>query len=235
MRALEDRGAVAVLAPTIRIEPLSDLEPLHRALAQLAAYRWTVFTSQNAVQVVCARLPTWGLDPSIFVATRVAAIGPATAKALAARGVRVDLLPRGYVAESLVEALAASGDLRGTRILIPRAESARDALPEGLRAGGSEVDVIPVYRTVAAGGDGAALARELRDGAIDVVTFTSSSTVHQFVTLVGKEAAASPRYAAAVIGPVTAGTAREYGMPVTIEATEFTTAGLVDALVRHFT
>jgi uroporphyrinogen-III synthase len=236
VHALQALGADVVRAPTIRIEPLADLEPLRRALSHLAEYRWTVFTSQNSVQVVFEHLPTWGISARDFAKTRIAAIGPATADSLTSRGVRVELVPDGFVAESLVAAIASQGELRGARILIPRAEAARDALPEGLRAVGAVVDVIPVYRTVAAlaGPDSAALAAELLAGRIDVVTFTSSSTVHHFVQAVGAGTARSGRFGAAVIGPVTAATARHYGLPVRIEAAEFTTAGLVKALVGYF-
>jgi uroporphyrinogen III methyltransferase/synthase len=148
--------------------------------------------------------------------------------------VPVDVLPEGYVAESLVAAIGSQGDLHGARVLIPQAETARDTLAEGLRKLGALVDVIPVYRTVPALGDGAVLAREILDGRIDAVTFTSSSTVHSFVQSVGAVAAASDRYCAAVIGPITAATARGYGLPVAIEAVEHTATGLVNAIARHF-
>ena len=117
---------------------------------------------------------------------------------------------------------------------MPRALEARDALPEGLRARGAVVDVIPVYATVRDPGDGSRLARDIVAGQIDAITFTSSSTVRHFVDLVGREAATSGRFAAAAIGPVTAATARELGIPVPIEADEYAVPGLVDALVRHF-
>ncbi len=234
VRELEALGAEVVSAPTIRIEPLADLEPLRAALARLNEYRWVVFTSQNAVQIVFDRLVEWGVSPDDFGGRGIAAIGPATADSLAARGVRVDVMPDGYVAESLVEALASECDLRGARVLLPRAERAREALPEGLRARGAVVDVIPVYRTLPALGDGAALADEILAGRIDVVTFTASSTVRHFVESVGREAAASGRFGGAAIGPITAATAKEYGIPVVIEALEYTTDGLVDALVRYF-
>ncbi|HKW41729.1 MAG TPA: uroporphyrinogen-III synthase, partial [Gemmatimonadales bacterium] len=234
VRELEARGAAVVCAPTIRIEVLRDLEPLRRALARLRDYRWVAFTSQNAVQVVFDALPGWGYSPTAFTATRIAAIGPATGHALTARGVRVAVIPDGYVAEALVAALASRSDLSGARILIPRAQEARDALPEGLRARGAKVDVIPVYRTVPELGEGPTLAREILAGRIDAVTLTSSSTVHAFVQAVGREVAVSGRYRAAVIGPITAGTAREYGLNVDIEAREYTTAGLVAALERFY-
>jgi uroporphyrinogen III methyltransferase/synthase len=236
VRALEARGAEVVVAPVIRIEPLEDTRALRRALEHLADYRWIVFTSQNTVQVVGERLTAWGRGPALLAGARIAAIGPATAAALSAHGLTVEVLPEGYVAESLVAAIASRGDLHGARILLPRAEKARDALPEGLRAHGAVVEVIPVYRTGPALGqrEGAALAGEILAGRIDVVTFTASSTVHEFVRAVGRDAVEKGRFAAAVIGPITAETVRGYGLPVLVEAAEFTTAGLVDALERHF-
>ena len=232
--ALEALGAEVVTAPAIRIEPVADLEPLRVALANLGRYRWVVFTSQNSVQVVFEKLMAWGHPPNHFAKARVAAIGPATGDALSMLGVPVDVLPEGYVAESLLEAIASQGDLHGARVLIPQAEIARDILAEGLRNLGADVDVIPVYRTVPALEDGAALAGDILAGRIDAITFTSSSTVHSFVQSVGPAVARSDRYRAAVIGPITAATARGYGLPVAIEAAEHTTAGLVNALARHF-
>src|SRR5213083_2620006 len=190
--ALTKLGAQVIAAPTIRIEPLRDLGALRAALADLSRYDWIVFTSQNTVDVVCGSLADWGLAARELGRVAVAAIGPATAAALARCGVTPDVVPARYVAEAVVGALAA-----------------RDALPEGLRAHGAVVDVIPVYDTVREPGDGGALAAELRAARIDVVTFTSSSTVRSFVDLVGREAAACGSFAAAVIGPVTAATARE--------------------------
>jgi len=232
--ALAALGAEVIAAPVIRIEPLPDLTPLRAALADLSRYSWIVFTSRNTVDVVCDRLAGWGVTPAALAARPVAAIGPATAAALTERGIAPALVPPKFVAESVVVALAERGSLRGARVLLPRAEQARDALPEGLRALGAVVDVIPVYRTVAEQTDGADLAAQLAAGRVDVVTFTSSSTVQHFVELVGRDAAVQSRYAAAVIGPVTAATARELGLPVAIEAVEYTAPGLVQAMVRHF-
>jgi uroporphyrinogen III methyltransferase/synthase len=210
--------------------------PLETALGQLGRYRWVVFTSQNTVRVVCDRMVEWGRSPRDLGAVSVAAIGPATASALVERGVTPDLVPPRFVAEAVVDALAARGGLRGARVLLPRATEARDALPAGLLAHGAVVDVIAVYRTVGVmgGAEGAGLAHEIEAGAIDAVMFTSSSTVRHFVELVGREAATAPRYAAAVIGPVTAATAREVGLPVRVEADEYTVSGLVEAVRRYF-
>ncbi len=233
-QALEALGAQVIAAPMIRIEPLSDLAPLGAALTQLSRYAWLVFTSQNAVEVVCERLAEWGLAPHDLARAAVAAIGPATAAALARHGVAPDLVPEEFVAEAVVGALAARGELRGRRVLLPRARAARDALPDGLRRLGAVVDVIPVYDTVPETGDDGGLVAEILAGRIDAVTFTSSSTVRHFVDIVGPEAATSGRFAAAVIGPVTAATARELGLAVAVEAEEYTIPGLVEALVRYF-
>jgi uroporphyrinogen III methyltransferase/synthase len=222
VRALEARGADVVLAPVIRIEPLADLTALHAALNNLGAYRWVVFTSQNTVQIVCD-----AAAPRIFASTAVAAIGTATAAALAARGVTPALVPDEFVGEALADALAGRGSLAGSRVLIPAAAEGRDAVAVGLRAHGATVDVIPVYRTVAA-------RPEVPAGPIDAVTFTSSSTVRHFVDLVGPDAARSGAFVAVVIGPVTARTARDLGLGEVLEAEPHTVAGIVDALVRRF-
>ena len=233
LRAL---GADVVVAPTIRIEPLpaAELGALRAALGAPGRYRWAVFTSRNTVRVVLERMAEWGVAASALGAVRVAAIGPATAAALAEHGVTAEVVPPRFIAEAVVQALAERGGLSGARVLLPRALEARDALPEGLRAHGAEVEIVPVYRTVAAEGDGRGLAREILDGRIHAVTFTSSSTVRHFVALVGRDAATCGRFAAAVIGPVTADTARALGVAVAVEADEYTVPGLLHALVRYF-
>ena len=236
-RALEAHGAEVVVAPVIRVEPLANVASLRAALAGLSAYRWVVFTSQNAVQVVFDRLLVWGLTPRVFANTAVAAIGEATAAALTQRGAPPALVPEEFVGEALAEALAgrAGGSLDGSRVLIPCAQDARPALADGLQAHGASVEVVPVYRTVPAHTDLGGLAREITSGRIDAVTFTSSSTVRCFVDLVGHAAATSDRFVAVTIGPVTAGTARELGLHDVIEGAPHTVPGLVDALLRRFT
>jgi len=213
---------------------LPQLAPLRAALAGLSAYRWVVFTSQNAVHIVFDRLVAWGLGPRTFASTSVAAIGSATGDALTQRGVVPALVPDEFVGEALAEALGARGGLAGSRVLVPTAQDARDALAAGLKAHGAVVEVVPVYRTVPATIDLSDLAVELQGGRIDAVTFTSSSTVRCFVDLVGRKAATSARFAAAVIGPVTAGTARDLGLGDVLEAEPHTVTGLVDALLRRF-
>ena len=236
IRALEDHGAVTVLAPVIRIQPLENLGPLRAALTGLSAYHWVVFTSQNAVQIVLDRLVAWGLTPRVFSGTAIAAVGTATADALRQRGLIPSLVPEEFVAEALADALVqrAGGRLDGTRVLIPGAEDARDALAAGLRTHGATVESLPVYRTVAAQTDLRGLARDIAGGRIDAVTFTSSSTVRCFVDRVGPEVATSGRFVAATIGPITGGTARALGLREVMEAELHTVPGLVELLLRRF-
>lgn len=237
VRALEEQGAQPIVAPLIRIQPLDDLTPLRAALTSLSRYRWVVFTSQNAVQIVLDRLAAWDLTPRVFSSTSVAAIGSATADMLKQRGVIPALVPDEFVAEALVEALEdrSDGSLPGSRVLIPSAEDARDVLVSGLRQRGAVVDSIPVYRTVPAEGDFQDLIEEITGQRIDAVTFTSSSTVRAFVDRVGPGTATSGRFVAATIGPVTARTARDLGLRDIIVGMPHTIPGLVDALVRRYT
>ncbi|HKV44171.1 MAG TPA: uroporphyrinogen-III synthase, partial [bacterium] len=210
-----------------------------RAIDRLGDYRWIVFTSQNGVAAFLDRLRVRGGSLRALEHHALAAIGPATTGALRARGLRVDLAPTEFIAEALVEAFAGGSSagpgrhtrLRGARVLLPRALEARSVLPEGLRALGALVDVVPVYRTEAERAQSPAVRRRLLDGEVDAVTFTSSSTVRGFVEVLGPEA---PRVAGraliACIGPVTAATARECGLPVGVVARDYTIPGLVAAL-----
>ena len=206
LRAL---GAETIELPTIEIvgRPLHGLTP--------AAYDWVAFTSVNAVERVFAGLR----DARAFGAAQVAAVGPGTAGALAARGVVADLVPAPAVAEALVEAFPAGAG----GVLLPQAAAARPVLADGLRAKGWTVDVVEAYRTVPARPTDDALAAAAK---ADAITFTSSSTVTSWLAL-----GATPPPVVACIGPVTAATAAEHGVPVTVVATEHTVDGLVEALV----
>jgi len=228
---LKAEGAEAILFPTIEISPLEDTTKLDKAFNDLAAggYNWVIFTSVNGVSACQAYLQKAGrgVVDQVFAPARVAAIGPATAQSLQALGIHVDFVPQEYVAERILDGL---GDLAGQRILLPRAEIARPALAEALLASGALVDEIPVYHTLQPAPDPAGLAA-LRQG-VDVITFTSSSTVRNFVSLAGIDKVGPAKVAC--IGPITAKTARELGLPVHVVANEYTIPGLVQALKEHF-
>lgn len=229
VRRLQELGAEAVLFPTIDIVPPADhYAALDTALRRLASFTWVVFTSVNGVEHVWRRLDRLGLDARAFGRAWLAAIGPATAEELRIRGLQTDIMPQRYVAEALLEALP---DPAGQRLLLPRAAGAREALRTGLQAAGAEVVEAHAYRTVRAEPAPAALAA--LDAGVDILTFTSSSTVRHFAAQVGREClqTLAERACVATIGPITTGTARELGLRVDIEATEYTVAGLVDAIV----
>ena len=212
-------GAEPIEVPLIEIaDPADGGAALRDAAGRLGTYDWVVLTSPNGA----TRLLGAVADGRAFGSARVAAIGPGTAAALAEGNVRADLVPERFVAESLLEALP---DGPG-RVLLARAEVARDVLPDGLRAKGWEVDVVDAYRTVATTVTDDQ-RRAIADA--DIVTFTSSSTVDRYVEAVGV-APAPP--AVACIGPVTAATAREHGFHVDVEAEVHTIPGLLHALVR---
>jgi uroporphyrinogen III methyltransferase/synthase len=221
---LEALGAEVVELPTIEVRPLDFVVP------DLAPYAWVVFTSANGVEAFFGRgLAPRGADARSLAGSRVAAIGPGSADALRRQGISADLVPERFVAESLVEAMPTPGGPE--RVLVPRAAVARDALPEGLRAKGYDVDVLAVYETVAADPD-PAVVDEVRRGQVDAVTFTSSSTVTNFLAALG--AVPDPQPVVASIGPVTSATAREAGLRVDVEAAEHTLDGLVDVLRTAF-
>ena len=223
---LERLGAEVVELPAIEIDPIAVTVP------DLDAFAWLVLTSANGVATLFDRgLVASGRDARALAGVRVAAIGPGTAAALAARGIRADLVPERFVAEALLDAFPPpSGS--GARVLLARAEQARDALPKGLEEKGYAVDVLATYRTVAATPDPDAVARVSR-GDVDAITFTSSSTVTNLCDLLGT--LPDPQPLVASIGPVTSKTALERGLRVDVEAEEHTIDGLVDALVAALT
>lgn len=219
---LEGLGANVVELPSIA------LEPIDVPLPDLAGFAWLVLTSANGVDALFDRgLAPAGLDARALGGMRVAAIGPGTEAALAGRGIRADLVPERFVAESLLDAFPEPARV-GERVLLARAEQARDVLPDGLASRGYEVDVLPVYRTVRATPAPDELAR-VRRGSVDAVTFTSSSTVTGFCDLVGP--LPDPQPVVVSIGPVTSATATERGIRVDAQADPHSIDGLVDALL----
>jgi uroporphyrinogen-III synthase len=223
-------GAIPIEFSTIQIIPPNDTGPLDEAIARLSAYDWLIFTSANGVKHFWQRLAAAGKGVADLQFIRTAAIGPATAASLNQYGLTIDLTPNEYVAEALLEAV---GDVAGQRILLPIADIARLTLAEGLAAKGATVERVTAYQTkpVEDPGNLPALLPTL-----DVLTFTSASTGRNFVNLLRSDqpATAIGQATVACIGPVTAQTARELGLPVHVVAEKYTIPGLVEALIKYF-
>jgi len=223
---LEELGAEVVELPAISVAPLEFDVP------DLSGFGWLVFTSVNGVAAFFDRgLGTEGADARALAPCSVAAIGPGTTAELARRGIAADLVPDRFVAEALLDAFPPPSS-EGEGVLIPRAAVARDVLPDGLTRLGYAVTVLPVYETVVGEPDPDELAR-VRDGRVDAVTFTSSSTVSNLTDLLG--AVPSPQPVAIAIGPVTAATAAERGWRVDAEATDHTIPGVVATVLATLT
>jgi len=232
---IEALGGTVVECPTIEIQPAADLAALDAALEKIDGYSWLILTSVNSVEPLLDRLMQRGKSVADLNHLKVAAIGSETAKRLSAAGVAVDIVPRRFQAEGILDSLNAAM-VRGKKILIPRAAKARDVLPETLRQWGAIVDVVEAYRTVAPKIDLGEIRAKLQRGEIDLITFTSSSTVSNFVQLFAGATLSQTLGNAAIacIGPITADTVEELGGQVTVVADQFTIDGLVRALVEHF-
>jgi uroporphyrinogen-III synthase len=262
-KLLQASGAIPVEFPTIRIVPPQDWSLLDTALKRLyfseqehqqaasRPYDWLVFTSANGVHICLERLISLGYDPRALKNVRVATIGPATAAALATYGITADLVPGEYIAESVAAALIDDARQRGTTIagqhlLLARAAEARKVLVTELQAAGAIVDEVAAYYTLAVAGDderGQEIVRLLRERQLDILTFTSSSTVRNFVSWLKDCTQATPassgdlaslldQLTIASIGPITSQTARDLGLHVDVEARKFTIDGLVEALIQ---
>ncbi len=223
---LRELGAEVIELPTIEVEPDGDHGPLDNAIENLRDYEWLIFTSVNGVRFFFERLDRSAFDTR-SIQGRICAIGPATCAALERFHLKVDVTAEQYVAEGLLASLERFR-LEGTRVLIPRAAEARDVLPDGLRRRGAQVDVVEAYRTMRPQNLNAKFAA-LAARKPDWITFTSSSTARNLVEAVGPEALRGIRTAS--IGPVTSATLREYGLPVTAEASVFTVPGVVAAIL----
>jgi uroporphyrinogen III methyltransferase/synthase len=229
-------GAEPVEVPTIQIVPPASWQAIDDAVTRLNTYQWLIFTSVNGVRPFMDRLHVAGKDARALASLRLCAIGPRTAQELGTYGVTPDVVPHEFQAEGVIAALGHVG-IRGSHVLIPRAEVAREILPEQLRELGATVEVIPVYRTIVPAVDVVSLTQQLHDGRVAAVTFTSSSTVRNFVEVLGgRDAVRSlvARVVIACIGPITARTAEEYGLTVTVMPAENTLPALAEAIVRYF-
>ncbi len=228
-RLLAEYGAEPVEAPAIEIAPLNDAAELDAALAALGSFDWVVFTSVNGVDAVFERLAAQGRDARAFGAARVATIGLATAEALAQRGVAADYVPRTYTTAAVADGLSGL-DLRGKRVLLPRADIAPAALADALRERGAETTSIAAYRTLKPADADAQIREALGSGTIGAAAFTSSSTVQHLVEALDGDAELLDGVMIASIGPVTSAAARAAGLRVDVEAPVHTVPGLVEAM-----
>ena len=231
---LAAKGARVIQFPTIKIVPMPDYAELDEAVSHLSRYGWVVFTSVNGVRFFRQRLEALGLDARALGSVKVAAIGPATARAVEGMGIRPDLVPASYVAEGVAQAMLELG-MKGQKVLLPRAAEARDVLPRALREAGAEVDVIAAYENVPSDKHREQVMEALEAGTLDCVTFGSSSTVRNFLASIPlDELKKHPGVRFAAIGPVTADTMRALGLTPDIQPEAFTIPALVDAVCDAF-
>jgi uroporphyrinogen III methyltransferase/synthase len=230
---LESLGAETIESPAIRIDPPEDAAALRQAVAGSGEFDWIVLTSANGVDAWFGAMAALGQDARALAGRRIAAIGPATAERLARFGILADLQPEEFTGAAVAEALAARQNLAGVRVLLPRADIAPKELADALAARGAIVREVIAYRTAADLSNAEAVGRMLSDNEIDWLTFTSSSTVRNFVGAVGPDRVRGSRARLASIGPTTSQALCALGLAPTVEAGEHTIPGLVDAIVRH--
>jgi len=230
--SLRGLGASVIEIPFIEIRKPSTFQPLDDALKTLKTYDWLILTSANGVEAMWNRVRKLRIPGKSLKHLQIAAIGPATKKAIVKHGLKVKMVPEEYVAESVVKGLR--DKVNGKRVLLVRAKVARDVIPEELRAAGAVVDVVEAYETVVPEKSRARLRAVMKTSnrRPHVVTFTSSSTVRNFAELLGNTRAGFLKNVQlASIGPVTSATLRELSLPVAIEAREFTMGGLIRGIV----
>lgn len=232
-KQLEAEGAKVIEAPSIKIVPPASYDELDAAVKNISSYKWVVLTSANGVKAFFARLAALGMDSRALAGVKIAAIGCGTAKTLSGFGITADLVPATYKAEELAESLSTQL-AQGDKVLLPRAMEAREVLPETLRKLGAEVDVITAYETVADCANKAELIEALTNKEIDMVTFTSSSTVTNFLKVLDGNKELLNGVSLAAIGPVTAETCLKNGLTPAVTAKTFTIAGLTDAIKSYY-
>ena len=235
VQGIESLGGEVIEFPTIEIRPPETYGPLDQAINKIGSYDWVIFTSVNGVEQFLNRFEKLGKNVADLAGVEVGAIGPETAKSLTAARIQPSLVPKQYQAEGILEMLTPE-TLRGKRVLIPRAAQARDILPETLRQWGAEVDIAEAYQTVLPHADVSTLCRLFRQDGIDMITFTSSSTVSNFAALLRDQDL--PRLLSGIviacIGPITKRTVEDLGMRPEVVAEEFTIPGLVRAIIDYF-
>ena len=235
VQGIESLGGEVIEFPTIEIRPPETYGPLDHAINKIGSYDWVIFTSVNGVEQFLNRFEKLGKNVADLAGVEVGAIGPETAKSLTAARIQASLVPKQYQAEGILEMLTPE-TLRGKRVLIPLAAQARDILPETLRQWGAEVDIAEAYQTVLPQADVSTLCRLFRQDGIDMITFTSSSTVSNFAALLRDQDL--PRLLSGIviacIGPITKRTVEDLGMRPEVVAEEFTIPGLVRAIIDYF-
>jgi len=230
--SLRSLGARVIEIPFIEIRKPQSFAPMDSTLKNLKTYDWLILTSANGVEAMWKRLRKLRITRRNLRHLQIAAIGPATKRAIIKHGLKVKMVPEEYVAESVVKGL--KDKVSGKRVLLVRAKVARDVIPDSLRQAGAQVDVVEAYETVVPEKSRALLRALMKDKTRrpHVVTFTSSSTAKNFAELLGSpNATALKDIQFASIGPVTSATLRELGLPVSIEAREFTMGGLIRAII----
>jgi uroporphyrinogen III methyltransferase/synthase len=230
---LTNEGANPIHFPTIKIVPPSDWRDLDAAIKNLGDYDWLIFTSANGVVYFLERLLAKNKDIRDLKGVKICCIGPATARQVESKGIRVDLVPEKFISEGILESFSGI-NLQGKKILIARAARARDVLPEGLKKSGAKVDVVTAYETINSGKKKDDLKALFKENQVDVITFTSSSTVNNFVKIMGQNFSLPKDVKIACIGPVTAAAAKKAGFPVDIHQEEYTMEGLVGALINYY-
>jgi uroporphyrinogen-III synthase len=233
---LRELGAEVYEIPFIEIRPPRSFKSMDESLKLVAEYEWLILTSVNGVHAMFERMEQLNIPRRALAHLNIAAIGPATRAAIEREGLKVAVTPKEYVAESVVESL--SDKVRGKRVLLCRAKIARDVIPCELRNLGAFLDVVEAYETVIPTASRIELRRVLRDAGLrpHLITFTSSSTVHNYVALLGIRSGRSHLVEGvlnASIGPVTSDTLRHYELNVDMQAVQYTIPGLIEAIVQH--
>lgn len=230
---LSEKGARVILFPTIKIVPPESFYELDRAIGRIETYDWAVFTSANGVKFFFDRFREQGRDIRDLKGVRICTIGPATASALEKYGITVDIVPEEYISDGVVKAFR-EYDMTNKQMLLPRAEIARDVIPEGLAKLGAQVDVVTAYRTAPSGLDKKELLDLMEQKKVDVITFTSPSTITNFINIIGKDVRLPEYIKIACIGPVTQKAAESAGLTVHIMHGPYVIAGLVKAIEEAY-
>lgn len=229
---LASKGAEVIQFPTISITPLTDYSEADATINALHKYQWIIFTSVNSVRYFWARLEILGKDTRALAGIQVAAIGPATAKALVNQGVNPDFMPEKYVAEHVAKGLLQRG-IKGKNVLLPRAKFAREVLPQTLSKAGAQVTVLPMYKNIPSAKGKQLVLDAIAAKTLDCITFGSSSTVENFLSLIPAEILdAHPHIKLACIGPITRNTLEKSGLTCDIYPDDFTIPALVNELVK---